>query len=130
MLWHVNLNDLCAIGIQETAYTVLISLTLCASFFRMILSVKGEEAAKSEDMFAQIEEMLISVRLAFLNCFLICWYRNSFSLMYAGKCTHCTVIKLVCYFVSFMYQLTWSKLVLIFPHERIGKTDILMIKRE
>ncbi|WZZ33853.1 hypothetical protein YC2023_017254 [Brassica napus] len=36
----------------------------------MILSVKGEEAAKSEDMFAQIEEMLISVRLAFLNCFL------------------------------------------------------------
>ncbi|CAN7041373.1 unnamed protein product, partial [Brassica rapa subsp. trilocularis] len=37
--------------------------------FGMILSVKGE-AAKSEDMFAQIEEMLISVRLAFLNCFL------------------------------------------------------------
>ncbi|VVA95532.1 unnamed protein product [Arabis nemorensis] len=35
----------------------------------MILSVKGE-AAKSEDMFAQIEEILISVRLAFLNCFL------------------------------------------------------------
>lgn len=37
--------------------------------FRMILSVKGE-AAKSEDMFAQIEEIMISVRLAFLNCFL------------------------------------------------------------
>ncbi|RID54881.1 hypothetical protein BRARA_G02171 [Brassica rapa] len=35
----------------------------------MILSVKGE-AAKSEDMFAQIEEILISVRMAFLNCFL------------------------------------------------------------
>uniref|UniRef100_A0A1J3DA09 Exocyst complex component SEC5 n=1 Tax=Noccaea caerulescens TaxID=107243 RepID=A0A1J3DA09_NOCCA len=35
----------------------------------MILSVKGE-AAKSEDMFAQIEEIMISVRLAFLNCFL------------------------------------------------------------
>lgn len=39
------------------------------TFSRMILSVKGE-AAKSEDMFAQIEEILISVRLAFLNCFL------------------------------------------------------------
>ncbi|ESQ27435.1 hypothetical protein EUTSA_v10018046mg [Eutrema salsugineum] len=35
----------------------------------MIFSVKGE-AAKSEDMFAQIEEILISVRLAFLNSFL------------------------------------------------------------
>ncbi|AEE35895.1 exocyst complex component sec5 [Arabidopsis thaliana] len=35
----------------------------------MILSVKSE-AAKSEDMFAQIEEIIISVRLAFLNCFL------------------------------------------------------------
>jgi exocyst complex component 2 len=35
----------------------------------MILSLKGE-AARSEDMFAHIEEILISVRLAFLNCFL------------------------------------------------------------
>ncbi|KAG5410196.1 hypothetical protein IGI04_006515 [Brassica rapa subsp. trilocularis] len=50
--------------------------------FGMILSVKGE-AAKSEDMFAQIEEMLISVRLAFLNCFLdfagTIFHRNSFT---------------------------------------------------
>ncbi|XP_010537274.1 PREDICTED: exocyst complex component SEC5A isoform X2 [Tarenaya hassleriana] len=36
---------------------------------QMILSLKGE-AAKSEDMFAQIEEILMSVRLAFFNCFL------------------------------------------------------------
>ncbi|XP_010498566.1 PREDICTED: exocyst complex component SEC5B isoform X1 [Camelina sativa] len=35
----------------------------------MILSLKGE-AARSEDMIAHIEEILISVRLAFLNCFL------------------------------------------------------------
>ncbi|CAH2036657.1 unnamed protein product [Thlaspi arvense] len=35
----------------------------------MILSLKGE-ASRSEDMFAHIEEILISVRLAFLNCFL------------------------------------------------------------
>lgn len=46
-----------------------LDVDLCVSFFRMILSVKGE-AAKSEDMFAQIEEILISVRMAFLNCFL------------------------------------------------------------
>lgn len=49
-------------------------------FFRMILSVKGE-AARSEDMFAQIEEILISVRMAFLNCFLdfagTTFHRNS-----------------------------------------------------
>ncbi|ESQ34678.1 hypothetical protein EUTSA_v10006745mg [Eutrema salsugineum] len=35
----------------------------------MIQSLKGE-AARSEDMFAHIEEILISVRLAFLNSFL------------------------------------------------------------
>lgn len=35
----------------------------------MILSLKGETAT-SEDMIAHIEEILISVRLAFLNCFL------------------------------------------------------------
>lgn len=33
------------------------------------MSLKGE-AARSEDMFSHIEEILISVRLAFLNCFL------------------------------------------------------------
>lgn len=78
----------------------------------MILSVKGE-AAKSEDMFAQIEEILISVRLAFLNCFLdfagTTFHQTSLIIstcrcphthvdrhMDAGICTHCIVVKLIC----------------------------------
>lgn len=40
-----------------------------AFLFRMILSVKSE-ATKSEDMLLQLQEILESVRLAFLNCFL------------------------------------------------------------
>lgn len=39
------------------------------SYFRMIQSLRSE-AAKSEDMFAQLQETQESVRLAFLNCFL------------------------------------------------------------
>lgn len=39
------------------------------SYFRMIQSLRSE-AAKSEDMFVQLQETQESVRLAFLNCFL------------------------------------------------------------
>lgn len=88
--------------IVDVLYMLLISLLLlqcllpldlhlCGSFFRMILSVKGE-AAKSEDMFAQIEEILISVRMAFLNCFLdfagTTFHHNSLIIISTCNCPH------------------------------------------
>jgi len=84
----------CVLFSYHSVYFVNLLISVY-TFFRMILSVKSE-AAKSEDMFAQIEEIIISVRLAFLNCFLdfagtnfnqasliisSCKHRN------AGKCT-------------------------------------------
>lgn len=51
-----------------------------ALLFRMIQSVKSE-AAKSEDMLVQLQEILESVRLAFLNCFL------DFAGMVNGHCS-------------------------------------------
>lgn len=44
-------------------------LCLIISYFRLIQSLRSE-AAKSEDMFIQLQETQESVRLAFLNCFL------------------------------------------------------------
>lgn len=44
-------------------------LHLIIQYFRMTQSLKSE-AAKSEDMFVQLQETQESVRLAFLNCFL------------------------------------------------------------
>ena len=58
---------------EKSNFSITLPLSPCScliiSNFRMIQSLRSE-AAKSEDMFVQLQEVQESVRLAFLNCFL------------------------------------------------------------